>query len=324
MEAQGQSRCHAMLEHALGPVILAALADPQTCEIMINIDGTIWHERHSMATVCIGIQTPMTTEAAIRLIAAINQTTIHAGHPSLEAVLPTGERVTAFMPPRTRGPALCIRSPQAQVLTREDYVPQCCSTETWAMMAQAVAARDNIILCGGMSSGKSTLANALARLIAPNVRVCTMEDVRELSPTVPNQIQMYTSADADLHVVAKQGFRTAAQRILVGEIRDGATAINTFKLWLAVGGGICTTHADSARDALTRLEYLCTEVSPGQYQPLLGDVIDLIVFLESVEGRRRISEMLRVYSWKEGNYVLETLGHRPDTTAPGTHGRYAA
>jgi Flp pilus assembly CpaF family ATPase len=309
------ARQHAMLEHALGPVVRAALALRGTVEVMVNDNGTIWHEVHGAAAICIGSQEPRVTEATIRLVASCNGQAVHADAPSLAGTLPGGQRFQGFLPPRTKAPAYCIRVPQAQVLTRADYVPQCCSAETWAMIAQAVTARDNIILCGGMSSGKTTLANALARLITPGIRVCTMEDIAELSVTTPNQIQLYTSANADLHVVAKEGFRTAAQRILVGEIRDGWTAINTFKLWLAVGGGICTTHADSARDALMRLEYLCAEVSPGQYQLLLGDVIDLIVFLEVVEGRRLISEVVRVHTWKEGNYVLETLfdrGRTPD------------
>lgn len=126
---------------------------------------------------------------------------------------------------------------------------------------------------------------------------------------VPNYLQLYAADVADLGAVVKEGFRTAASRCLVGEIRDGVTALQALKLWLAVGGGIATTHADSARDALTRLQYLCAEVSPGDYQPLLGDVIDLIVYLrkEETTGQRHIAEVLKVNGWNGETYELEVM-----------------
>ena len=306
-----EARQRMMLEEALGPLVRAALATPRTVEVLVNADGTIWHEVHGTGMVCVGMQDPRTTEATIRLVAALNQAEIHRRQPSLDAVLPTGERFKGFLPPRTRGPAYCIRCPQAQALTREDYVPACCPAEVWDLLARAVVGRTNVLLVGGMSSGKTTLMNALIRLIPPHTRVASMEDTAELTLSMPNHLQLYTSADADLQAVVKEGFRTAAQRILVGEIRDGVTAINTLKLWLGVGGGIATTHADSARDALTRLAYLCAEVGAGTYQPLLGDVIDLIVFMENIQGQRLISEVVRVYAWKGDRYDMETVWQRP-------------
>jgi type IV secretion system protein TrbB len=309
------SRVKAMLTEALGPVIRQALSDPQTSEVMVNPDQSIWHERQGAPAVCIGHQAPETTAAVIRLLATLNQTVVTFEQPSLDATLPTGERFKGFLPPRVRAPAFCIRVPQAQVLTREHYVPACCPAEIWEVMARAVAARENVVLVGGMSSGKTTLMNTLIRLIPPEIRVASVEDTAELSISVPNSLQLYTSVDADLQAVVKEGFRTAAQRILVGEIRDGVTAINTLKLWLGVGGGICTLHAGSAKEALLRLERLCDEVGQGQYQPLIGEVIDLVVFLEHVGGQRLMGEVLRVYGWNGGDYETAYVWKRPGAGA---------
>ena len=301
------TRWHAMLHDALGPVILDALAGTDTREVMVNPDGTIWHDRDGQTAVCLGTQRARATEAVIRLVASLNAKSISFAHPSLHAVLPSGERFQGFVPPRTKGPSFCIRKPQAQVLSRDDYVPASCSAETWDRMVQAVQRRENVMLCGGMGSGKTTLLNALVRLIAPTVRLCTMEDTAEAVVEVPNHIQLYTSDDADLQAVVKEGFRTAAHQCLVGEIRDGVTALNTLKLWLGIGGGICTTHADSAFDALPRWEFLCGEVAPGQYGPQLAGVIDLVVYLKTVAGHCRILQMAAIKGWNNGTYDYEIL-----------------
>jgi type IV secretion system protein TrbB len=301
----------AMLDEALGPIVREALRMPGTVEVLVNADQRIWHEVHGApAMVCLGTQEPRLTAAAIRLIATLNGKSVHAGKPSLDAVLPGGQRFKGFLPPRTQAPAYCIRSHQAQVLTREDYVPAVMPAAVWDVLAQAVATRENILVVGGMGSGKSTLMNALIRLIPPEMRVLTIEDTAENSVSVPNYLQLYTSTDAGMQDVVEEGFRTAARRILVGEIRNGKTAITTCKVWLGVGGGIATTHADSARDALTRMAYLCAEDSAGEYGQLLGDVIDLIVFMEEVQGQRLVSEVLRVTTWKEGMYETEMVFDR--------------
>lgn len=309
-------RHQAMLDHVLGNVVRAALDAPQTCEVLVNPNGTIWHEQYGRDQVCIGQQAPEVTAAVIRMVAAFNGTVVHRGRPSLAGTLPGGQRFQGWVPPRTTAPAYCIRVPQAQVLTRGDYVPACCTAAVWDRMAQAIATQQTMLLVGSMSSGKTTLLNALLGLVDPRVRLVTFEDTAELVVSTPNHLQLYGTAEENLDAVVKEGFRSAGQRLPVGEIRDGKTALQALKLWLAVGGGIATVHGDSARDALTRLAYLCSEVSPGTYDYLLGGVIDLIVALANMQGHRQITEVLEV-DWKEGQYVLTSfvgraeLGHRP-------------
>lgn len=313
--SQMTTRLHAMLEEALGPVVRDALAVPGTKEVLVNADGRIWHEVHGTDTVCIGTQDPRETEAVIRLAATLNGKTTHAGKPSLAAVLPGGQRFQGFVPPRTEAPSYCIRVHHARVLTREDYVPAVCPGWVWDLLAQAITAGMNLLVVGGMGSGKTTLLNALVRLIPPHLRVVSAEDTAESSLSVPNYLQLYSSEDGGLQEVAKEAFRTAARRILVGEIRDGATAVETLNLWLAIGGGMATTHADSARDALPRLAYLCSKEHPDHYHPMLGQVIDWIVFMEADEGGCRMSEVLKISGWKEGHYEEEMVFDRRTAVA---------
>jgi type IV secretion system protein TrbB len=299
-------RHHAMLNHALGDLVREALAHPGTVEVMANPDTTLWRETYGAHQVLIGSQPAAVTRAVIELVAALNKTEVHAGKPSLAATLPTGERFQGWLPPRSKAPAFCIRVPKAQVLTRDDYVPACCTAEVWDLLAQAIAARETILFAGGMSSGKSTILNAMLALVPPHIRMVTIEDTAETIVTVPNHLQLYGTADEDLDLVVKEGFRSAAQSMPVGEIRDGKTARQALQLWMAIGGGLATTHADSARDALTRLQFLCGQDQPGDYGYLIGGVIDWVVFLQTVAGRRQVAEVLRV-GWKDGAYDLETV-----------------
>jgi type IV secretion system protein TrbB len=295
-----------MLNHVLGPVVRAALATPGTTEVLANPDHTLWHERHGHAAVCLGTQDPRVTEATIRLVAALSGQTVHADKPSLATTLPGGQRFQGFLPPRTTAPAYCIRVPQAQVLPREAWVPQGCPADIWDTLTQAVIHRETMLLAGAMSSGKTTLMNSLAAYIPKDVRVTTLEDTAELAVTVPNHLQLYAADAEELAAVIKDGFRTAAQCLPVGEIREGWAALQALNLWLAVGGGMATMHADSALQALTRLAYLCAEVCPGSYEARIGDTIRWVVWLESVGGYRQVSEVIRVYNWNGGQYVTDT------------------
>jgi type IV secretion system protein TrbB len=308
MSTATHQRLLAMLDHALGDLVREALAAPGTVEVLVNADGTVWHEVYGRSQVCIGRQEPHVAAAVIGLVAMLNHTVVHSAKPSLAAALPSGQRFQGWLPPRTKAPAYCIRVPQAQVLTRQDYVPQCCSGAAWDLLAQAVAARQTLLIAGLMGSGKTTLFNSLLALIPPHVRVVTVEDTAEAQPMVPNYLQLYGTAEENLDQVVKEGFRSAGQRVPVGEIRDGKTALQALNLWMAIGGGLATTHGASARDALARLAYLCGPESPGAYDPLLGGIIDWVVYLETVNNKRRVAEVVRV-DWKEGRYVLVDCGH---------------
>lgn len=305
------ARQHAMLDEALGPLVREALGVPGTIEVLVNPDRYIWHEVHGYeGMVCLGVHEAQATAAVIRLVATLNGKSIHAGKPSLDAVLPGGQRFKGFVPPRAPAPAFCIRAHQAQVLTRDHYVPAVMPAAVWDLLVQAITDRLNILVVGGMASGKSTLFNALIRCIPDDIRVVTMEDTAEASVSVPNYLQLYASEDGDLHEVVKDSFRTAARRILIGEIRDGQTALRTLKVWLGVGGGIATTHAESARHALAYVAHLCREAQPGLHEATIGQVVDLVVFLKEVQGQRLVWEVLRVHGWKDGAYEDEMLFDR--------------
>ena len=187
--------------------------------------------------------------------------------------------------------------------------------EAVGIIESAVLGRKNIVVVGGTSSGKTTFVNAVIEAISrltPSHRLIILEDTAELQSQSPNTVFLRTSvlANVDMRTLAKVSMRYAPKRILVGEVRDAA-ALEMLKLWnTGHPGGISTFHADSAEEALPRLEELVEEAGLGPKQKLIGRAVDLAVYMEKTpDNRRQISSIVQVngYNPKEERYETETL-----------------
>jgi Flp pilus assembly CpaF family ATPase len=153
-----------MLRSALGPAIAGWLDDPKVVEVMLNPDGRLWIDR--LGEGLVDAQTRMDIqdgERIIRLVAHRVGAEVHAASPLLSAELPeAGERFEGLLPPVVAGPAFAIRKPAAAVFGLDDYVRTGVMSQRQATtLADAVSARVNILVAGGTSTGKTTLANAL-------------------------------------------------------------------------------------------------------------------------------------------------------------------
>ena len=189
------------------------------------------------------------------------------------------------------------------------------SPEVANIIEDAVLRRLNIVVVGGTSSGKTTFVNAVIDAIyrlTPSHRLLILEDTAELQSKSPNAVFFRTSvlANVDMRTLAKVSMRYAPKRILVGEVRDAA-ALELLKLWnTGHPGGVSTFHADSAEEALPRLEELVEEAGLGPRQKLIGRAVDLAVYMEKTQdNKRRISSIVKVnrFNHKEEVYETETL-----------------
>src|SRR5690606_25707026 len=161
-------RGRAMLRTAMGPIIAAALADSATQEIMVNPDGALWIDRLGEGRIDTGTRfDPAQAERVVRLVASHARTEAHAAAPIISAELPphgdgAGERFEGVLPPVSLAPCFSIRKPAARIYTLLDYVKDgIMSADTARLLSMAVVERRNILVAGGTSSGKTTLANAL-------------------------------------------------------------------------------------------------------------------------------------------------------------------
>ena len=173
-----------MLRTAMGPLIAAALEDPDVVEIMLNPDRTLWIDRLSSGRAPMGVElSEADGERIIRLVAAHVGAEVHRGQPLLTAELPeTGERFEGILPPAAPGPAFALRKRAVGVIPLSRYIEDGMMTAAQAgLLVRAVRERQNILIAGGTSTGKTTLANALlAEIAATGDRVLVLEDTVEL------------------------------------------------------------------------------------------------------------------------------------------------
>jgi type IV secretion system protein VirB11 len=304
------SRQTRMLHTAMGEAIAAALEDPEVVEILLNPDGTLWFDRLDTGRRRSGIcLTREDGDRIIRLVAAHLRLEVHPGAPIISAVLPeTGERFEGVLPPIVRGPTFSIRKRTAGVIPLTKYVADEVLTESQALVLQeAVRERKNILIAGGTSTGKTTLANALLLEIAlTGDRVLMLEDTVELQCRADDHVPLQTRRGlASMADLVRSALRLRPDRIVVGEVRGGE-ALDLLKAWgTGHPGGIATLHAGSARGALTRLEQLIQEVVVTVPQALIAESVDLIVFLAGRGRARRVEELMRVTGFDAQGYHLE-------------------
>lgn len=296
---EAMARGARMLRTALGPAIAGFLEDPMTVEVMLNPDGRLWIDRLSEGLSDTGATlSPADGERIVRLVAHHVGAEVHAARPRVSAELPeTGERFEGLLPPVVTAPCFAIRKPAVAVFTLADYVASGIMTETQAaLLRDGVAARANILVAGGTSTGKTTLTNALLAEVAQSSdRVVIIEDTRELQCAAPNLVALRTKDGvASLSDLVRSSLRLRPDRIPIGEVR-GAEALDLLKAWgTGHPGGIGTIHAGSALGALRRMEQLIQEAVVTVPRALIAETIDLIAVLSGRGANRHLAELARV------------------------------
>lgn len=287
-----------MLSTAFGPAIIAALKDASVMEIMANADGRVWIERHDAGKIHDGVTlTAGARERIIRLVASHTGGECGYDRPIVSAELPgSGERFEGILPPVASAPVFSIRKPATRIFTLDDYVRrEIMSGADALVLKSAIAARKNILIAGGTSSGKTTLANALlAEVAVRDERILILEDTRELHCAAADFVALRAAPGVTLADLARSTMRLRPDRIVVGETRGGE-ALDLLKAWnTGHPGGITTVHANSAEAALFRLEQLIGERTVSAPKQLIAEAVDLVVFIARGKGGRRVEEIIRV------------------------------
>jgi type IV secretion system protein VirB11 len=288
-----------MLATAFGPAIRNALKDETVIEIMVNPDGKLWLDRSGVGRVFSGeVLSAADTERIVRLIAAHVRLEATRDSPIVSAELPgSGERFEGLLPPVTAAPCFSIRKPAGITYRLSDYVAKgIMSDQAAAHLRQAVLERQNILIAGGTSSGKTTLANALlAEMASLGERVIILEDTRELACAAEDCIALKTKPGAaSLADLVRSTLRLRPDRIIIGEVR-GREALDLLKAWnTGHPGGVATVHANSAEAALSRIEQLIQEAIPQPSRALIAETIDLIAYLEGRGAERRLESLVAV------------------------------
>lgn len=293
------------------------LMDELVTDIMVNGPGSVFVERRGRLEL---------TDVRFRdndHIAAIGQKIasrvgrrIDESSPMVDARLPDGSRVNIIFPPLAiESPCISIRKFANRKLDLQAMVANGTTSKGVARIIEIAArCRLNILISGGTGSGKTTLLNAMSRVIDHGERIITVEDAAELQLQQPHVIRLETrppSLEGGGQVTQRDlvwnALRMRPDRIIVGEVRgpeafDMLQAMNT-----GHDGSISTVHANSARDALTRVENM---VQMGHYNLPLGAIrtqmvgaLDLIIQVERMrDGVRRVTQVVEICSM-EGDVI---------------------
>jgi P-type conjugative transfer ATPase TrbB len=285
----GKARRASNLRFALTP-ILEFLEDPAVIEIMLNADGSVWVDVLGAGRRPAGLQLDAgQAERMLRAIAAELELELHPEKPSLACKLPVwGARVQALIAPVVTAPVFAFRKPISKRLSLDHYVAQeiLSSAQAVALRA-AVREKANVLIGGGTGSGKTTFANAVLEEVvhAGDDRILIIEDTPELQCAARDRVELLVEPPhySWRHAVM-DAMRLRPDRIVVGEVRDGA-ALDLLKSWnTGHPGGLATIHANDTRAMLDRFAQLIDEVIPQYPRSIVASTIDVCVHMARVRA----------------------------------------
>ncbi len=305
----------------LGP-LEPLLGDPGISDILVNGHRQVYVERKGLLEL-----TRVRFHDDAHLLRIIDKIVSQVGrrvdesNPMVDARLSDGSRINAIIPPlAVDGPLLSIRRFGTDKLMPDDLVARGSLTRgMMRVLEAAVTARLNVIVSGGTGAGKTTLLNALSAFISPKERIVTIEDAAELQLKQPHLARLETRpANLEGHGAVRQrqllinSLRMRPDRIIVGEVRgeealDMLQAMNT-----GHDGSLTTVHANSARDAISRLEVMVTLANANMHltairQQVASAVHVLVQCSRLSDGSRRVTSITEVTGIETDIVTLQDL-----------------
>jgi pilus assembly protein CpaF len=280
-----------------------AILSPEYSDVCVNEDGRVFVEAAGSNTMLelAGIApTQGQLRHAVNTIARmLARREADETNPILNARLPDGSRVAAMLPPVTEGIVLTVRKFRPNWFTLAELVANATlSSSLCDELHEAVERRQNILISGPTGSGKTTLVKALLDLIPAHERVLLIEDTAELPLDRPNSVRFTAREGVSIRDLLKASLRHRPDRIVVGEVRDGAAYDLLQALNTGHAGSISTLHASSATHALNRLARLALQADTGlpfaSIQSEIGDAIQYVAHIERRSSRREVTELIRV------------------------------
>jgi pilus assembly protein CpaF len=298
------------------------LADESVTEIMVNGPFDVWVERQGRLY---ETTVRFTDESHLRRI--INKIVAQIGRridessPLVDARLPDGSRVNAVIPPLSlSGPLVTIRKFSKKRYDLTDMIRLATlSTETVEFLQRCVLAELNVLISGGTGSGKTTLLNALSTAIPDSDRIITIEDAAELRLHQRHVLRLEArpkniegEGEISIRELVRNSLRMRPDRIIVGEVRgsealDMLQAMNT-----GHDGSLCTVHANSPRDALSRIETMVLmagfDLPMRAIRQQVASALDLILHLERLEdGSRKVTCITEVQRMESDVITLQDI-----------------
>ena len=321
----------------LGP-LEPLLADPTVSDILVNGPHQVFVERHGKLE-----KSDVVFSDDQHLMKIIDKIVSRVGRrvdessPMVDARLPDGSRINAIIPPLALdGPLLSIRRFAVVPLTMEDMVEKRTLTPVLGRLLSAmVQAKLNVLISGGTGSGKTTLLNVLSASIPCSERIVTIEDAAELQLQQPHVVRLETrpsniegKGEVSPRALVRNSLRMRPDRIILGEVRgtevlDMLQAMNT-----GHEGSMATVHANSPRDAFSRLENMAgyggVTMSKDAMRHQISSAITAVIQLARLnDGCRKVVSLQEVTGMEGDIITMQELYHftqtgiAPDGTVKG-------
>jgi pilus assembly protein CpaF len=314
-------------------VLEPLLADESVTEIMVNGFDEVWVERAGVGLVRTGTRfrdNVQLLQTIDRIVSTVNRR-VDESSPMVDARLPGGERVNVIIPPLALGgPTLTIRR-FPRLYTLDEIVEHGSLDPAMADLLRAfVRARLNIIVSGGTGAGKTTLLNALSASIPGSERIITIEDSAELKLQQPHVVSLEGRpanvegrGAVSIRDLVRNSLRMRPDRIVVGEVRGAETLDMLQAMNTGHEGSLSTVHANSAEDAVSRLETLASmsdvKIPYEALRDQINSAIDIVVQLERGMGDvRRVVEIATISSRRREAFLIQSVAaFEPDPMGPG-------
>jgi pilus assembly protein CpaF len=300
----------------LGP-LEPLLADPTVSEILVNGHKQVYVERFGKLQL---VNTRFGSSAHLmriidKIVSGVGRR-VDESTPMVDARLPDGSRVNAIIPPLALdGPTLSIRRFAVVPLRVEDLVRLKAITPDIAELLDAlVKAKLNVLVSGGTGSGKTTLLNILSSFIPANERIVTIEDAAELQLQQPHVVRLETrppniegKGEVNQRALMKNSLRMRPDRIVVGEVRGGEVIDMLQAMNTGHEGSMTTVHANTPRDALTRLESMIgmsgLSLPPKAMRYQISSALSVVVQIARLSDGTRKLMSLQEITGMEGEMI---------------------
>ncbi len=300
----------------LGP-IEALIADPTITEILVNTWKRIFVERNGRLQLTeIQFQNDNHLRRVIDKIASSVGRRIDESSPMVDARLPDGSRVNAVIPPAAvDGPILSIRKFSVDPFVMDDLVDNKALTPHMAeFVAACIKARVNILISGGTGTGKTTMLNALSGFIPEHERILTIEDSAELQLQQPHVVRLETrppniedKGEISQRDLVRNALRMRPDRIVIGEVRGGEAIDMLQAMNTGHEGSMTTIHANTPRDALTRLEHMVgmsgAAIPALVVRQQIAAAIHVLIDISRLSDGRRVVTSIQEITGMEENVV---------------------
>lgn len=282
----------------LPPLLEHLLTRPDVTDVLVNAGTEIWVESGGVLHRA-GNLAPGELEASLERVLAPLGRRLDRLSPSIDARLPDGTRICAIIPPiATDGPAIALRVLRHRRCCIGDFADD---PRIEREVIDLVASRANILVSGATGAGKTTFIAAVIDSIRHSERLVVLEDIREILTSHPHCLRLEARpptpdgrGEVNLDHLLRTALRLRPDRLVLGEIRDREAITLLNALNTGHSGSLASIHANSAADALRRLELLVTRLIPGilTARELVTTAINAVIHVtRGTDGHRRIVEI---------------------------------